>query len=50
MALDIATIDGTDRYVHDLTVRRLPGISHWVQNDAPEAVNAALRERLTTSR
>lgn len=43
MALDIATVDGTDRYVRDLTVRRLPGISHWVQQDAPEVVNEILR-------
>jgi pimeloyl-ACP methyl ester carboxylesterase len=28
--------------VRDLTLRYLPGISHWVQQDAPEAVNARL--------
>jgi pimeloyl-ACP methyl ester carboxylesterase len=28
--------------VKDLTVRYLPGISHWVQQDAPEEVNAIL--------
>lgn len=50
MALDIATIDGTDRYVRDLTVRRLPGISHWVQNDDPARVNAILRDWLTADR
>lgn len=50
MALDIATIDGTDRYVRDLTVRRLPGISHWVQNDSVDDVNSILRDWLTTSR
>jgi pimeloyl-ACP methyl ester carboxylesterase len=33
---------GTDRLVKDLTVRYLPGISHWVQQDAPEEVNAIL--------
>lgn len=48
IALDIATIDGTDRYVRDLTVRRLPGISHWVQNDSAEEVNAILQDWLTT--
>jgi hypothetical protein len=26
--------------VHDLTLRYLPGVSHWVQQDAPETVNA----------
>ena len=50
MALDIATIDGTDRYVADLTVRRLPGISHWVQTDDFLAVNAILEEWLTADR
>lgn len=49
-ALDVATTEGTDRYVRDLTVRRLPGVSHWVQNEQPEQVNAILREWLTTSR
>ncbi len=45
-ALGLETLDGTDRYVADLTVRRLPGVSHWVQQEAPEAVNAILREWL----
>ncbi|PYP92789.1 MAG: epoxide hydrolase [Candidatus Angelobacter sp. Gp1-AA117] len=39
VALDKSTTYGTDRYVKDLTLRYLPGISHWVQQDAPEAVN-----------
>jgi epoxide hydrolase 4 len=42
-ALGLETLDGTDRYVADLTVRRLPGVSHWVQQEAPEAVDAILR-------
>ncbi len=33
---------GTDRFVSDLTLRYLPGVSHWVQQDAPETVNAML--------
>lgn len=41
-ALGLETLDGTDRYVADLTVRRLAGVSHWVQQEAPEAVNAIL--------
>ncbi|MBB3694517.1 alpha/beta fold hydrolase [Sphingomonas sp. BK580] len=45
-ALGLETLDGTERYVADLTVRRLPGVSHWVQQEAPEAVNAILREWL----
>jgi pimeloyl-ACP methyl ester carboxylesterase len=40
VALSKATTLGTERYVHDLTLRYLPGVSHWVQQDAPETVNA----------
>jgi pimeloyl-ACP methyl ester carboxylesterase len=45
-ALGLETLDGTDRYVPDLTIRRLPGVSHWVQQEAPERVNAILEEWL----
>jgi pimeloyl-ACP methyl ester carboxylesterase len=41
-ALTKATTYGTDRYVNDLTLRYLPKVSHWVQQDAPVAVNAML--------
>jgi epoxide hydrolase 4 len=41
-ALSKETTDGTDQYVSDLTVRFLPDVSHWVQQDAPETVNAML--------
>jgi pimeloyl-ACP methyl ester carboxylesterase len=37
---------GTDEYVHDLTVRYLADTSHWVQQEAPEKVNAYLIEHL----
>jgi pimeloyl-ACP methyl ester carboxylesterase len=30
---------GTDAYVSELTLRYLPGVSHWVQQEAPERVN-----------
>lgn len=30
---------GTDRYLKDLTLRYLPDVSHWVQQEAPERVN-----------
>ena len=46
VAIDIHCLDGTQEYVRDLTVRRLPGVSHWVQQDAPEQVNAILEEWL----
>lgn len=39
-ALGLETLDGTEALVRDLTIRRLPGVSHWVQQEAPEAVNA----------
>ena len=37
---------GTDRLVSDLTVRYLPGVSHWVQQEAPDAVNDAITQWL----
>ncbi|MCP5041618.1 MAG: alpha/beta hydrolase, partial [bacterium] len=33
---------GTDEFVHDFTLRYLPRVSHWVQQEAPEAVNEIL--------
>jgi epoxide hydrolase 4 len=33
---------GTHDYVSDLTLRYLPNVSHWVQQEAPETVNAML--------
>jgi hypothetical protein len=33
--------------VSDLTIRYLPRVSHWVQQEAPEAVNAMIRAFLT---
>jgi pimeloyl-ACP methyl ester carboxylesterase len=49
-ALGVELLDGTDAYVCDLTVKRLPGVSHWVQQEAPDKVNAILEEWLTTPR
>ncbi len=42
VALTKETTIGTDVYVRDLTLRYLPGVSHWVQQEAPEQVNAML--------
>ncbi len=47
VAIDIHCLDGMENFVPDLTVRGFPDASHWVQQDAPEAVNAALREWLS---
>lgn len=41
-ALDIALTEGYGPYVRDFTLHRLPGVSHWVQQEAPEAVNDRL--------
>jgi len=43
VALTRETTYGTDAFVSDLTLRYLPEASHWVQQDAPEAVNRMLR-------
>lgn len=40
----------TDRYVRTLTQRYLPGVSHWVQQEAPETVNAMMEAWLTGQR
>jgi pimeloyl-ACP methyl ester carboxylesterase len=49
-ALGVELLDGTEAYVRDLTIERLPNVSHWVQQEAPEAVNAILREWLAAPR
>ena len=41
-ALSKRTTYGTGDYVQDLTLRYLPGVSHWVQQHAPETVNAMM--------
>ncbi|MBK9260970.1 MAG: alpha/beta hydrolase [Polyangiaceae bacterium] len=46
-ALSNATTNGTDRYVKDLTLRLLPNVSHWVQQEAPEKVNAMVEAWLS---
>jgi pimeloyl-ACP methyl ester carboxylesterase len=50
IALDFRTTQGTQDYVADLTFRVLPGISHWVQQEAPAAVNAMLEAWLSGAR
>lgn len=46
IALGLACLDGTDRYVRDLRIERLPGVSHWAQEDAPQEVNRLLGQFL----
>ena len=38
-ALNIRCTQGTEEWVSDFTLHRLPNVSHWVQQEAPEAVN-----------
>jgi pimeloyl-ACP methyl ester carboxylesterase len=47
VALGKETTYGTEAFVADLTLRYLPNVSHWVQQEAPEQVNAILEAWLT---
>jgi epoxide hydrolase 4 len=47
-ALGLETLEGTDAFVADLQIKRLPGVSHWVQQEAPEVVNALMADWLAT--
>ncbi len=41
-ALNIQCTRGTQEWVANFTLHRLPNVSHWVQQEAPEKVNALL--------
>ena len=43
VALTKETTYGTEDYVTDLTIRYLPRVSHWVQQEQPEVVNAMIK-------
>lgn len=45
-ALGLELTEGYEPYVRDFTRRRLPGVSHWVQQEAPALVNAHLLDWL----
>lgn len=40
---------GVEQWVPGLTLRILPGVSHWVQQEAPERVNALIEDWLTVA-
>lgn len=46
-ALGKELTDRTDELVEDLTLRFIPRVSHWVQQEAPETVNAMVAAWLT---
>jgi epoxide hydrolase 4 len=48
-ALGVETLEGIEEFVPNVTVRRLPDASHWVQQDAPDEVNAILRSWLRSA-
>jgi len=41
-ALGESCLNGVERFVCDLRIERLPGVSHWTPEDAPERVNALI--------
>lgn len=45
-ALNIHCTEGTEEWAPRIELHRLPGVSHWVQQEAPEAVNAILGDWL----
>lgn len=45
-ALNIRCTEGTEEWVPNIELHRLPGVSHWVQQEAPEKVNAILADWL----
>ncbi|WP_299322938.1 alpha/beta hydrolase [Parasphingopyxis sp.] len=47
VALNIRCTEGTEEWVPKLELHRLPGVSHWVQQEAPEQVNAILEDWLS---
>ena len=41
-------LEGLDRYVADLTIRRIADASHWVIHEQPDTVNRYIREFIIT--
>jgi pimeloyl-ACP methyl ester carboxylesterase len=41
-ALDLKLTENYGRHVRDFRLVRFPNVSHWVQQEAPDAVNAAM--------
>ena len=47
--LNIRLSEGTERYVHDLTVRHIPNAGHFVHEERATEVNAEIRAFLGES-
>ena len=47
LALEKSCTYGTQAFVQPLTIRYLPGVSHWAQQDDPDTVNTMLQAFLT---
>ena len=47
-ALGLELTEGYAPYVRDFTLARLPGVSHWVQQEAPDLVNARMLDWMET--
>jgi pimeloyl-ACP methyl ester carboxylesterase len=43
VALNKETTYGTEEFVRDFRIRYLPGVSHWVQQEAPRQVSAMIK-------
>jgi pimeloyl-ACP methyl ester carboxylesterase len=49
-ALLIGNLEGLDRFVSDLTVKRIPDGSHWVIHEKPGLVNSYIRDFIAGKR
>ncbi|MEQ1760983.1 MAG: alpha/beta hydrolase [Vicinamibacterales bacterium] len=49
-ALGVELLNGLDEMVSDLRIERLPGVGHWVQSEAPDAVTALLLSHFAPTR
>src|SRR5262249_32288660 len=44
VSLPPPTLEGLERYVPDLTIKRVPDAGHWVTHERPGLVTASIRE------
>jgi len=44
VALTVKNLDGLEKYVPELTVKRIPDATHWVVHERPAEVNRMIRE------